>query len=179
MKKAILISVCLVLGICTVAFSGVNDGVAKGIVHVRPHNAKLGCTVAIDDCDDIVITESSFSFDAFPVFYDLVEFQGCEYGLTWPAWTSPAAFTSCSDLVIGSIALPGDGVSHSWLDCQNASVCVPAWLWLYADGPGQVCMSGNPSNPIHPGAAYVLSCKVDTLDGGELDTLIGWGCAGV
>jgi hypothetical protein len=173
MKKAILITFCFALGLSTLAFAGNNAGVAKGTIHVRPHNAKAGCSVSITGCGDIVMTELGDNFDAFPVFYDLVEFKGCEYGVIWPTWTYGADFTNCADLIIGGITNPGDGVSHSWLACQTSSVCIPAYLWLYADGPGQVCITGRPDHPTKPGTAFVLDC-----DEG-LDVLIGWGCAGV
>ena len=171
MKKAILISFCFVLGLSTVALAGNNPN-AKGTIHVRAHNAKAGCTVGIEDCGDIVMVEAGFSIDAFPVFYELTEFLGCEYSVVWPAWTYPAAFTNCSDLIIGEVVNPGDGASHTWLACQTG-VCVPAFLWLYADGPGQICISGNPDHPTKPGTAFVLDCAEG------LDVLVGWGCAGV
>jgi hypothetical protein len=172
MKKAILVVLCVLLGLSTVALAGNNPG-AKGTIHVRPHNAKAGCNYGtIEGCADIVMSEPGFSVDAFPIFYELTEYQGCEYSVTWPDWTYPPAFTNCADLVIGTIANPGDGVSHTWLACQTG-VCVPAFLWLYADGPGQVCISGNPLHPHKPGTAFVLDCAEG------LDVLVGWGCAGV
>jgi len=169
MKKAILITFCVVLGLSTLSFAGRNADVAKGAIHVRAHNAKAGCASGISGCEDIVMTEPTFSFDAFPVFYDLVEYKACEYSVIWPDWTYSATFNSCSDFVIGEILWPGDGVSHAWTLCQNSSVCAPAYLWIYADGPGQVCISGHPQH----GSAFLVDC----IDG--VDVLIGWGCAGV
>lgn len=169
MRKVLLVSLCIVLGSSAAALAGANVGVAKGTIHVRPHNAKAGCTVAISTCSDIVMSESGFSVDAFPVFYELNEFQGCEYGVTWPAWSYPAAFTSCSDFVIGAIANPGEGASHTWTACDYSGVCIPSFLWLYADGPGKICITGHPQH----GSAFVLDC------GEDVDVLIGWGCAGV
>jgi hypothetical protein len=171
MKRAILISLCLVLGICAVAFAGANLGIAKGAIHVRPHSSKLGCTLspAITGCADIVLIEAGSDIDAFPVFYDLVEYQGIEYGVTWPSWAYSAGFNNCSDFVIGEITEPDSGASHAWTVCQNASVAVPSYLWLFADGPGQICLTGHPEH----GSAFIVDCSL------QKDVLIGWGCAGV
>jgi hypothetical protein len=167
MRKAIVIAATLTLLVSTLAFAG-NNPDAKVAVHVRPHNAKAGCTVTIADCHDIVTTEPGYSADAFPVFYDLVEYLGCEYGLTWPTWTYSAAWNNCADLVIGSIVWPGDGASHTWLSCKTG-VCVPSFVWLYADGPGMVCPSPHPVS----GIINVLDCAEG------LDDPVSRYCAGL
>jgi hypothetical protein len=167
MKKTFAIVAVLIMAMSAVALAGNNPN-AKIAVHVRAHNAKAGCTVAITTCEDIVTTEAGFSADCFPVFYDLVEFLGCEYGLCWPAWTYSGAFTSCSDLVIGTVTMPGDGASHTWTSCQ-AGVAVPSFVWLYADGPGQVCPCPNPET----GLISVLDCAEG------LDSPVGIFCAGL
>jgi hypothetical protein len=169
MKRILVAAVALTLVLSAVAFAG-NNPAAKVAVHVRPHNAKAGCnlTTPIVVCEDIVATEPGFSVDAFPVFYDLVEFLGCEYGICWPAWTYSAAFTSCSDLVIGVVDWPGTGASHTWTSCQ-AGVAVPSFVWLYADGPGMVCPCPNPET----GLISVLDCA----EGLDSPTYIF--CAGV
>jgi hypothetical protein len=165
---SLALSLCLV-GMTSTAFAGLNPN-AKVAIHVRAHSAKLGCTLAspIDSCGDIVTTEPSFSFDAFPVFFDLTEYTGCELGMTWPAWSYSAAFTSCSDFVIGEITQPGDGSSHTWSDCHTG-VAVPCFIWLYADGPGFVCPT------IHPGTGAIsaLDCSY------EIDNATALFCAGV
>jgi hypothetical protein len=152
MKKVLVIAVALTLALSAMAFAGANVD-AKVAVHVRAHNAKAGCTVAITGCMDIVTTEPGYSVDAFPVFFDLVEFLGCEYGLCWPTWTYSAAFSNCADLVIGSILWPGDGASHTWTSCQ-VGVAVPSFVWLYADGPGMICPCPHPIS----GVISVLDC---------------------
>jgi hypothetical protein len=152
MKKALVVAVALTLALSALAFAG-NNPDAKVAVHVRPHSAKAGCTVAITGCGDIMTTEPGYSVDAFPVFFDLVEFLGCEYGLCWPTWTYSAAWNNCADLVIGSIIWPGDGASHTWLACQ-AGVAVPSFVWLYADGPGMICPCPHPIS----GIINVLDC---------------------
>jgi hypothetical protein len=158
MKKILVIAVALTLALSALAFAGLNAD-AKVAVHVRPHNAKAGCTVNIVTCVDINTTEPGYSVDAFPVFFDLVEFLGCEYGLCWPTWTYSAAFTNCATFVIGSITWPGDGASHTWTDC-GYGVCVPSFVWLYADGPGMICPCPHPIS----GSISVLDCH-EGLDG--------------
>jgi hypothetical protein len=105
------------------------------------------------DCHDMVTTVGYASVDAFPVFFDLVEFLGCEYGVCWPTWAYSAEFRNCSDLVIGSIIWPGDGASHTWTTCQTGLV-IPSVLWLYADGPGMICPCPHPVS----GVINVLDC---------------------
>jgi hypothetical protein len=167
MKIIPIVVIALTLAMSASAFAGGNP-FAKVAIHVRPHDAKAACSVTISTCSDIVTTEPGFNIDAFPVFFDLAEFLGCEYGLCWPEWTYSAAFTSCGDLVIGTILLPGDGASHTWLTCQTG-VCVPSYLWLYADYAGF----------IHP-CPHPVSGVVNVLDCSEgVDTPVAWLGAGV
>ena len=162
--------IALVASISSPCLAG-NNPIAKAAMHVRAHNAKLGCDVGtMESCNDIITTEAGFSIDAFPVFYDLNEFLGVQYGLTWPAWTYSAAWNNCSDLVIGSISLPGDDAAHTWTACQSG-IAVPSFVWLYADGPGQICII-DAANASPPGV-YVLDCSEG------LDTPIWAICAGV
>lgn len=149
----------LVLGffacVATPAFAGNNPEV-KAAVHVRAHNAKMGCRYGtIEDCTGIVTTEPGFSFDAFPVFFNITEFKGCAYGLTWPEWPYGAAFTSCSDFVIGEIVNPGDGSHATWSACSTG-VMVPGFVWLYAYSPGRICLCAHPNPMI--GEIQVLDC---------------------
>jgi hypothetical protein len=169
MKQSAIMTPVLVLALTACAAAG-NNPQAKVAIHVRAHNATAGCDYGtIDTCEDIVYQIDSDSFDAFPVFFDLNEFLGCEYGLIWPGTWSSAVFTSCSDFVIGGITSPGEGASHTWAECQSG-VCVPSFVWIYASGPGQICPVANPSS----GALKVLDCEegVDSL-------LQGGHCAGV
>ena len=168
MKKVLVAAVALTLVLSAVAFAG-NNTAAKVAVHVRLHNAKLGCNAGIiNGCADIVTTVAGYDLDAFPVFYDLEEYLGVEYGLCWPAWTYSAAFTSCSDLVIGSISWPGDGASHTWFACQ-VQVAIPSFVWMYADAAGMVCPCPHPIS----GVINVLDCAEG------LDDPCGIFCAGV
>jgi len=167
--RVLVIAVALTLALTAMAFAGANPD-AKVAVHVRAHNAKAGCTVTIATCADIVTTEPGYSVDAFPVFFDLVEYNGCEYGMCWPEWTYSAAWTSCSSLTIGEIHWPGDGASHAYADppCRTG-VMVPSFLWLYADGPGMICVCPHP-----------ISGIINTLDCAQLvdDPMCNF-CAGV
>jgi hypothetical protein len=70
--------------------------------------------------------------------------------------------------VIGTVAFPGDGASHTWTSCQ-AGVCVPSFVWLYADGPGMICPCPNPET----GLISVLDCAEG------LDSPCGIFCAGL
>ena len=167
MKKVLIAAVALMLVMSAVAFAG-NNPIAKVAIHVRPHNAKLGCAVTIAGCEDIVTTEPGWNVDAFPVFYDLEEFLGVQYGICWPPWQYIAAFTSCSDFVIGAVDWPGSGAAHTWTNCQ-AGVAVPGYIWLYADAPGMICPCPHPVF----GTIEVLDC----LEG--IDIPCGIFCAGV
>jgi len=166
--RVLVIALALTLALSAMAFAGANPD-AKVAVHVRPHNAKAGCTVAIAGCADIVTTEASYNFDAFPVFFDLAEYKAVEYGLCWPTWTYSAGFTNCAEFVIGEILWPGDGASHTWAACQPGPVMTPSFVWLYADGPGMVCACPHPVS----GLVTVLDCS-DLYD----DPICNF-CAGV
>jgi hypothetical protein len=167
-RKAIVMAVALTLVISAVAFAGYNPN-TKVAIHVRVHNAKLACNYGtIVTCADIVTTEPGSSVDAFPVFFDLTEYLGCEYALCWPDWSYSAAFTNCSDLIIGSIVWPGEGASHTWFSCKTG-VCVPSFVWLYADGPGLVCPCPHPIS----GLTSVLDCHE------HIDDPVSIFCAGV
>jgi hypothetical protein len=170
MKTVSIAALILTLALSGVALAGHNPN-AKAAVHVRPHSAKLGCDYGtINTCDDLIVTEPGHDVDVFPVFFDLNEFLGCEYGMWWPDWTYSGAFSNCADLVIGDIIWPGDGASHTWLTCQTGLwVCVPSYIWLYADGPGMVCVVPHPVG----GAIRVLDCAEG------LDEPFATFCAGV
>ena len=161
MKRIVVIGLASVLMLAGVALAGSNP-LAKVTVHVKDHNAKQGCGTlpAITACEDIITTYAGFSFDAFPVFFDLVEYQGVEYGLCWPDWTYSAAWTQCADLVIGAIVWPGDGISQTWTACHAEAIVITGWAWLYADAPGLVTVCNHPVS----GAIQILDCS-EGLDG--------------
>ena len=156
MRLAITIMViALVASLTCTCVAGVNQSV-KAAVHVRAHNAKQACNVTITGCADIVTTEAGFSVDAFPVFYDLTEFLGCQYGLTWPSAWGSASFNNCADLVIDGVTNPGEGAAHSWTACQSEPVAVPSFIWLYASGPGIIELIEYPYSD--PPGIYALDC---------------------
>jgi hypothetical protein len=168
--KVLAVAVALIFILSALAFAGANPS-AKAAVHVAPHWAKQSCgnLPYITNCVDIVTTEPGFSVDAFPVFFDLVEYLGFEYGMCWPAeWLYSCAFTNCADLVIGDIKWSGDGVSQTYFNCQYGAG-VPGWGWLYAGGPGMICICPHPQS----GVIWVLDCHDD------VDTPICGFCAGV
>jgi hypothetical protein len=171
MRRTLLVAFCFVLLLTSAVLAGANPQV-KLAIHVRAHNAKLACNYGtIIDCHDIVTTYAGQDVDAFPVFFDLNEWRGCEYAITWPIEWGSAAFTSCSDFVIGSITEPDSGASHTWGGDCGAGVMVPSYLWLYANSSGQICPKGHP----HHGHIYALDCHeaVDSVPA------ISQGCAGL
>ena len=128
-------------------------------VHVMEHTGHRTCSSGmptISACSDIQTTSEAFSVDAFPVFFDLVEYLGVEYGLAWcdSGACEDALFTSCSDLTIGDIQHSGDGVSQTWLSCKSGPA-VPGWVWIYAAGPSLICLVPHPIS----GSIYVLGCS--------------------
>jgi uncharacterized repeat protein (TIGR01451 family) len=155
------------------AQAGVNPN-AKAAIHVLPHNPDLTCShnfPEIISCQQIVTTYGGCDdVDIFPVFFDLVEYQGVEYGIEWPGIGS-CAFTSCSDLTIGGIENSGDGISHAWYVCHSGPVAIPGWGWLTADEYGPVCLVPHPL----AGGVIVGDCDY----GSVLDTLETTFCAGV
>jgi len=172
MRLAITIMViALVASIACPCFAG-NNPASYCAVHVKAYNRQQNCTTLppIAGCADIELTYSGFSFDAFPVFYDLTEYKGFEYAMTWPDWTYSAAFTNCADLLIDGIVWPGDEVSHAWTLCQDGPVAIPGWLWMEADGPGQVCIV---DAVLGIGSIAVLDCSEG------LDSPLYSFCAGV
>jgi hypothetical protein len=169
MTKSLLmvLAVSLILG--ANAFAGQNAGVAKVAVHVIPH-ASRSCTKSfpsITGCADIITTEAGPDVDAFPVFFDLVEYQGFDYGVTWPGPYS-CVFTSCSDLTIGGIVNTRDGISHAWFVCQPGPVAITGWGWI--SGHGLVCIVPHPTM----GGPQVGDCHQ-----GEPDGMIYNFCAGI
>ncbi|MFH1313868.1 MAG: hypothetical protein ABIJ00_11670 [Candidatus Eisenbacteria bacterium] len=113
---------------------GTNPSV-RVAVHVLPHRPRT-CSKnfpAIDGWGDIITTEQRADADCFPVFYYLEEYQGFDYALTWPGLYS-CVFTSCSDITVGAIVMPGDAISHTWNTCQTSSAAIPGWAWIFDYG---------------------------------------------
>ena len=108
-------------------------------VHVLPH-ASRSCTKnfpVIETGDDIITTEPGADADCFPVFYYIEEYKGFDYALTWPGMYS-TVFTSCSDVTVGEIVWPGDGISQTWNTCHNGFTAITGWAWIYDYGVVQV-----------------------------------------
>jgi uncharacterized repeat protein (TIGR01451 family) len=119
---------------------------AKVAVHVMDHASRT-CTKdfpVITQCGEIVYEIPGSDVDAFPVFFDLIEYQGFDYGFHWPG-TYSCAFTSCSDLTIGAIVNPGDGISHAWSVCRPGPTAIPGWGWILEPGPALVCVIEHPT----------------------------------
>lgn len=153
------------------ALGGINQAAKVG-VHVMPHDAQRSCNEdmpEISGCADISTTLAGCGdIDFFPVFFEVVEYQGVEYGMTWPG-TYSCAFTSCSDLKIGDVTRPGDGVSHAWFGCQPGPVAIPGWGWTTVNDSGPVRV-----------VPYWRTGEITIGDcGGNLDDIEHVFCAGV
>jgi hypothetical protein len=162
MVRSLLFAFLAVAVLTSVAMAG-NNPEPKVAVHVRPHWAKQSCTNLpyITRCEDILFTEPGCNIDAFPVFFNLTEYLGFEYGMCWdpPGCLSSCSFTNCADLVIGDIKFSGDGISQTWFNCIYAWAGVPGWGWFYAYCPARICVCPHPAS----GHIYVLDCQ-DGLD---------------
>ncbi len=144
--------------------------IGKVAVHVELHASRT-CSKnfpTITNCGDIQYTIPYHDVDAFPVFFDIVEYQGFDYSLAWPG-TYTCAFISCSDLTIGTISNPGDGISHAWYTCQAGHVALPGWGWIYEPGPAQICVVP------HPEAGGINIGDCSGMIGGPLEI----SCAGI
>lgn len=133
-----------------------NNPDAKVAVHVLPHDDSRTCTVHFPELDSPCSTEylhvGCDGVDVFPVFFDLVEYRGFEYSLTWQGSAS-CIFTSCSDLHIGDITESGEGISQVWFECQSGW-CIPGFGWIQPSEPARVCVSPHPIG----GAVSILDC---------------------
>jgi hypothetical protein len=168
MKKVLVVTVALMLVLSACAYAGLNSGVAKVAVHAIPHGSR-SCTKGfpvVTTCAEIIFTEPGPDADCFPVFYDLVEYQGVEYAMCWPGLYS-TVFTSCSDLTIGGITFTGNGVSHAWTTCQPGPIAMPGWAWIF--DYGVVCVCPHPET----GVVTVGDCA------GALDEPVCFSCAGI
>ena len=134
---------------------------AKVAVHVVAHLDGRTCSSQMPSlespCGVYYVYVGCDAVDVFPVFYDLTECRGFEYGLTWPGEAS-CTFTSCSDLWIGNITHPGDGISQVWLDCFSG-LKVPGFAWIEATEPGRICVVPHPIGA----RLLVLDC-LDSVD---------------
>jgi len=126
-------------------------------VHVLPRAAHRSCTEnfpEIDFCEEICWTEAACEVDVFPVFFGLDEMKGLEYGLTWPEEWGSISFTSCSDMTIGSIVHPGDGISQTWSECRTDNIVFTGYASIDATGPGVIEVIAHPEN----GGPKVVTC---------------------
>ena len=138
-------------------FAGQNNN-AKVAVHVMPHLESRTCSSDMPSLESPCWVHFVYvgcdAVDVFPVFYDIVEYRGFEYGLAWPG-EATCIFTSCSDLSIGNITHSGDGISQVWLDCGGAGYpAVTGFAWIDGTEPGQICVVPHPIG----GRVLVLDC---------------------
>jgi hypothetical protein len=173
MRIVVLILCCVLLAAGS-ALAGANAG-AKVAVHVMPFDCHRSCNrnfpVIENECDIVATLKDCGDIDFFPVFFDLVEYQGLEYGVEWPGSYS-CAYTMCSYTHLGEIVWPGDWTAQCWQGCMTGPMAIPGWGWITVDAPGEVCIV--PSSP--SGAILVGDCGPGCP---QLDTLTTTYCAGV
>jgi len=161
----IALVICSILA--SIAFAGMNEN-AKVAIHVMDYNAKRSCTKyfpAIESCSDIVTTIPDTDVHFFPVFFDFVEIQGLEYGVTWEGGS--CSFTPCTDFIIGSMENSGDGISQTWTTCKQTFAVIPGFGWITSNG--LISIVPHPSY----GGPNITSCD-RTAEGGppaELDSI--------
>jgi hypothetical protein len=159
----------------TAAYAGDNPGHMLAI-HVKSH--PTSCTEgypSFPTCDAIQETYAGCGeVDIIPVFYDLVEFTGVEFGIIWSHFPSVSmVWTRCDgDASVGTIAHPGDGTVITWSTCQAGPSVAPGYGWLAISGAEYVCPAGNPVT----GRYGVNDCS-PTL-GPDFDWSVGYSCAG-
>jgi hypothetical protein len=145
----------IVVVLASSSLAGNNPG-AKVAVHVVPHDDSRSCGTNFPDFYSICYIEYFYlgcdGIDVFPVFFDLVEYRGFEYSLTWQGSAS-CLFTSCSDLHIGDITASGEGISQVWFDCQYGWG-IPGYGWIEPSQPTRICVTPHPIG----GAVKVLDC---------------------
>jgi hypothetical protein len=168
------LAVLFMLSICLAA-RGVLAGAnccAGMAVHVLPHDGNRSCTNEFPDMEFCYFVNTTHGgcedIDVFPVFFYLAEYQGFDYGLSWPG-ASSCAFTSCSDLSIGRLESSGDGISHAWYTCQPGPLAIPGWGWITGDTPGRICIVPHPL----AGGPNIGDCS------SELDQPVTSACAGI
>jgi hypothetical protein len=150
------------------AVAGLNDE-AVVVVHVLPHESG-GCDRVrpgdFRNVCDVICNEPSLHVDAFPVFFEVAEFQVLDFGLTWPG-TYSAVWTGCSDIDVGEITWPGDCVSQVWRTCQSGPVAVPGFAEIY--DAGEICVIPHSQY----GGIMIMDCE------GEEDICQDVYCAGI
>ncbi len=146
----------------------------KVAVHVLAHEARRSCTnlPQIAGPEDIMTTYPGCGeIDFFPVFFDLNEYKGVEYGVTWPCYYS-CTLTTCSSLHIGEIVWPGDWIAQTWFICQPGPVAVPGWETLILNSPSRICLIQSANQP----SVTVADCSEPSPN---LEYCVANFCAGV
>ncbi len=134
---------------------------AKGAVHILPHNDERTCSEdfpVVSGCDDIVTTVAGRDVDVVPVFFDLVEYREFVYSLIWTSGSS-CTFTSCTDYAVGSIVWSGDGIVQGWDECQTADPVVTGWGRLQGEGWVYMWMRST----LEIGGVYDCSGRLDPV----------------
>jgi hypothetical protein len=155
---------CIILLLTGSVLGGYNPH-AKVAVHVLPHQPDRACRRNLPVIEDLCEINATYDgcgdIDVFPVFYELVRYQGLEYGLEWPGSYS-CVYTICADSHLLEIVWPGDGTSQIWLDCLTNPIVIPGWGWITTDVPGHVSVVPHPAG----GHIIVGDCRshLDTVE---------------
>lgn len=168
--KRLCVTAVLLLVLCppACAVAGANDN-AVVAVHVLPHGSG-GCSRVdeerLSDVCDVSFNEAGSHVDVFPVFFEMVEYQVLDFGLTWPG-TYSAVWTGCSDIDVGEIVWPGDCVSQVWRSCQSGPIAIPGFAEIYDSG--EICVIPHSQY----GGIMIMDCP------GEEDVPRSVYCAGI
>ena len=142
MASKVIVAVGLVLITVTGVLGGINED-GKVAVHVLAYDSNRACHRKFPEiygCYDIVTTYAECgNIDFFPVFFNLVEYQGIEYAVEWPG-TYSCVFGDCSDGHLGGIRWSGDWITQIWTVCQTGGVAIPGWGWITVGDLGMVCV---------------------------------------
>jgi uncharacterized repeat protein (TIGR01451 family) len=145
---AVLLAVVVTGTIVQPVFAAGNNPAVKVAIHTKAH--PTSCTKnypTFSACNEISTTwPGTGSIDVMPVFYDLAEISGLEFGLTWPVeWYSISWVRCKGDVAMGTIRYSGEGTTILWTTCQTAWAQAPGYGWLEATGPGSVRVVPNPA----------------------------------
>jgi hypothetical protein len=178
----LLLVFCLVFAVGTPLFAGGNPS-AKVAVHILAHDGVRRCEdlpISIAHCDFSYTYWDCGEVDVFPVFIDLDEYWGVEYGMTWPEEWGTCMFTPCNDGVTimafdcygaHDAFDPGDGMSQAWSSCMAGPCALPGWGWFTASTGGLVCVVRHP---------MLIYEEAVVLDCGEVRDQVNWCyCGGV
>jgi hypothetical protein len=171
--KCLSVSLALALVVtilATAAFAGANR-CGKVAIHLKPYPTSCHRTFPVfTKCPDIHFFYTGCdNIDVLPVFFDLTEYTGLEFGMTWPVEWGTMSWVRCNgSAAIGNIVNSGDGTRIVWSICQTTWAVAPGCGWVFASTPGLVCPVTNPATGLlgtidcssSPGPQQDPACEV-------------------